>query len=33
MPSYNEALTVQDFIDLVAYLKGLTAGGHGQGGR
>ncbi len=29
MPSYNEVLTVQQLIDLVAYLKSLSGGGHG----
>ncbi len=29
MPSYNEVLTVQELIDLVAYLESLTGGGHG----
>jgi hypothetical protein len=27
MPSYNELVTVQEVIDLVAYLKGLAASG------
>jgi cbb3-type cytochrome oxidase cytochrome c subunit len=36
MPSYNELATVQEVIDLVAYLKGLkspadTSAGHGGG--
>ncbi len=31
MPSYNEVLTVQELIDLVASLKSLTGGG-GHGG-
>jgi L-cysteine S-thiosulfotransferase len=30
MPSYNETMTIQQLIDLVAYLKSLTAGGHGH---
>jgi mono/diheme cytochrome c family protein len=28
MPSYNETMTVQQLIDVVAYLKSLTAGPH-----
>lgn len=28
MPSYNDSMTVQQLIDLVAYLKSLTEGGH-----
>lgn len=28
MPSYNETMTVQQLIDLVAYMKSLTAGAH-----
>lgn len=28
MPSYNETMTVQQLIDLVAYMKSLTEGGH-----
>ena len=32
MPSYNEVPTVQDLIDLIAYLNGLTVGGHRRGG-
>lgn len=28
MPSYNDTMTVQQLIDLVAYLKSLTEGGH-----
>lgn len=28
MPSYNETMTVQQLIDVVAYMKSLTAGGH-----
>ncbi len=28
MPSYNDSITVQQLIDLVAYLKSLTEGGH-----
>ncbi len=33
MPSYNDLVTVQEVIDLVAYLKGLkgTGGQHGSG--
>lgn len=28
MPNYNDTLTLRQLIDLVAYLKGLTGGGH-----
>ncbi|MCZ7625157.1 MAG: cytochrome c [Candidatus Methylomirabilis sp.] len=28
MPSYNDTMTVQQLIDLVAYMKTLTEGGH-----
>ncbi|CBE68605.1 protein of unknown function [Candidatus Methylomirabilis oxygeniifera] len=28
MPSYNDSMTVQQLIDLVAYMKSLTAGEH-----
>ncbi|PWB47748.1 MAG: hypothetical protein C3F12_03425 [Candidatus Methylomirabilota bacterium] len=28
MPSYNDSMTVQQLIDLIAYLKSLTEGGH-----
>jgi mono/diheme cytochrome c family protein len=28
MPSYNDSMTVQQLIDLVAYMKSLTEGGH-----
>lgn len=28
MPSYNDTMTIQQLIDLVAYMKSLTAGGH-----
>ncbi len=28
MPSYNDSMTVRQLIDLVAYLKSLTEGGH-----
>lgn len=30
MPSYNDTMTIQQLIDLVAYLKSLTVGGHGH---
>jgi hypothetical protein len=30
MPSYNELATVQEVIDLVAYLKGLKLASHGR---
>src|SRR5574337_1996737 len=33
MPSYNDTMTVQQLIDLVAYLKSLTEGGHRHGGQ
>jgi hypothetical protein len=29
MPTFNDDMTVTQFIDLVAYLKSLTGGGHG----
>jgi hypothetical protein len=32
MPSYNDSLTVQELIDLVAYLKGLRPPATGAGG-
>ncbi len=28
MPSYNDTMTIQQLIDLVAYMKSLTVGGH-----
>lgn len=28
MPSYNETMTIQQLIDVVAYMKSLTAGAH-----
>jgi mono/diheme cytochrome c family protein len=28
MPSYNDTMTIQQLIDIVAYMKSLTAGGH-----
>lgn len=28
MPSYNDTMTVQQLIDIVAYMKSLTVGGH-----
>ena len=31
MPSYADSLSVTQLLDLVAFLKGLTAGGHGHG--
>jgi len=34
MPSFNDSMTVQELIDLIAYLRALTpapgAGGHGR---
>ncbi len=33
MPSYNDVLTVQQLIDLVAYLRGLRPPAHGGHGR
>jgi hypothetical protein len=30
MPDYRDSLTFTELVDLVAYLKSLTAGGHGQ---
>jgi mono/diheme cytochrome c family protein len=30
MPSFNDNLTVEQLVDLVAYLKSLKGGGHGQ---
>ena len=31
MPSYADSLSVNQLVDLVAFLKGLTSGGHGHG--
>lgn len=31
MPDYNPILTVEEAVNLAAYLKSLTAGGHGHG--
>lgn len=28
MPSYNDSMTIQQLIDVVAYMKSLTAGAH-----